>query len=143
MPTIRDTRYEVLVSGISPAVIFNVNISSITPGLLIPIRSSQSPIDSTVALLAIGGIYTSPAFVNIENFSKVIGTILSNVAGTFFLQYSQNGVNVDAEESIVYPGGSVARGFEFPVVAPQARLRYVNGAVAQTSFRLFARGRTL
>jgi hypothetical protein len=128
MSTIRDTQWDVRITDVLDG-----------GASFISIQQHQITLASTSALLLAAANFTS-AFFSVTPYLYVIGSLFSNQAGTFILQQSQDGVLIDAEETIAYPGGSVPRGFKFPVVAGFARLNYTNGAVNQATFRLTAKG---
>jgi hypothetical protein len=69
---------------------------------------------------------------------NVVGLVFSNQGGTLHIEQSANGTNWDFDTEVVIVA-SVGKGFSVPVYAPYVRLRYVNGATAQTAFRLTAK----
>lgn len=94
--------------------------------------------DSTIVNLADGATYTGAQFAT-EGYQKIIGSVFSNAAGTLYVDQSQDITNYDVIETIAYAAGSVLVGFSVEIVAPYARIRFIDTAgTAQTSFRLFA-----
>lgn len=70
---------------------------------------------------------------------RITGTVFANVNGTLFIeQSSDGGANFDVSTSIAVVGGT-GQGFSQELYAPFVRLRYVNGAGAQATFRLYSR----
>jgi len=69
---------------------------------------------------------------------KIYITCYSDVDGTIYVEFSPNNSNWDAVESISYTGGSTSPINPIEVKGRYARIRYVNGATAQSVFRLYA-----
>lgn len=103
---------------------------------------------STSTPLGIGGTYSSgwiqhvstPASpLSVEAYANaVVGSVSSDQSGTLYVDYSFDGVNVVATESISLIGGTPVV-FDRYLRASYVKVRYVNGGVAQTSFILGAR----
>jgi hypothetical protein len=94
--------------------------------------------DSTITNLADGATYTGAQFAT-DGYNKLVGSVYSNATGTLYVDQSQDGTNYDVIDTIAYVGAAVTGGFSVEIVAPYARVRYVDTAgTAQTSFRLFA-----
>lgn len=98
--------------------------------------NTQALADSTTQPLAAGDAYTGAAFP-VAGWGRIVGSVYSDQAGTLYIEQSPDGVNWDVVVSINYAAGTTP-GFSVEVLAPEARLRYVNGATAQTVFRLYA-----
>ena len=98
-------------------------------------------LDSTVAALGIAGTYTGAAF-GVESYARIIGSCYSDVAGTLYIEQRNDGTNWDVQSSFAYAAGELM-GFSVEVVGNEARIRYTNGGVAQTTFRLYARARRI
>lgn len=98
----------------------------------------KSTINSTSTPLAGGATYTG-AWEESPR-SMVLVQSYSDVAGTLYFDFSTDGVNADS----TFPVGGVVTSASVPMVQPAAvggryfRVRYVNGASAQTVFRLGA-----
>ncbi len=90
---------------------------------------------STTTPLAGAGVYTSTS-QNLSRATTVSGTVFADVNGTAYVDWSGDGVNWDVSNAVPVTGGTGVS-FEFDVIAQNFRLRYVNGATAQTTFRLF------
>jgi len=59
----------------------------------------------------------------------------SDVSGTMYSEFSHNAVDVIREDSLSYTGGSKTGNLiDTRLLARYARVRYVNGATAQTTF---------
>jgi hypothetical protein len=96
---------------------------------------------STTTALAAGGTWIS-ASVDCIGFPprvrRILVTLFSDQSGTLYIEFSPDNTNWDSVESFSYTGNTT------PVIGPvevkgrYARLRYVNGATAQTVFRLYA-----
>jgi len=70
------------------------------------------------------------------NYTKLYVTVFADQAGTLYIEQSPDGGNWDVTESISVSanvGVAVVR----EIAAGYARVRYVNGATAQTVFRLY------
>lgn len=96
----------------------------------------KSTVNSTTTPLSGGATFTGTW--EIAPRSMVLAQSYSDVAGTLYFDFSVDGTNQDSTFPV---GGSVASA-GVPLVMPAAvggryfRVRYVNGAVAQASFRL-------
>lgn len=98
--------------------------------------NAQELVDSTTTPLGAGGSYTGTPF-SVAGWGRIVGSVYSDQAGTLYVEQSPDGANWDIATSINYAAGTTP-GFSVEVMAPEARLRYVNGAAAQTVFRLHA-----
>jgi hypothetical protein len=67
---------------------------------------------------------------------RLVGSCFSDQSGTLYIEQSPDGTNWDVVDSFSVTGGS-GIGFSVEKVCPYARVRYVNGATAQTVFRLY------
>ena len=68
---------------------------------------------------------------------KVLGTVYADVDGTLYIEWSSDGGNNwDGQDTISVTGGTPTS-INVDVKAPDMRVRYVNGAAAQTEFRLY------
>ncbi|MEM4847321.1 MAG: hypothetical protein QW794_06160 [Thermosphaera sp.] len=70
------------------------------------------------------------------NYSKLYVTVFANQAGTLYVEQSPDGSNWDVSESISV-SASVGVAVVREIAARYCRVRYVNGATAQTVFRLY------
>lgn len=97
-----------------------------------------STANATTAPLAGGATYTGSW--EAPSRSMVIVQSFSDQAGTLYFDFSVDGVNADS----TFPVGGIATTASTPAVQPAAvggryfRIRYVNGASAQSVFRLGA-----
>lgn len=73
-----------------------------------------------------------------DTYDSVGGTVYSDQSGTAYIDQSTDGVNWDFTTTIAVTGGTGAV-VSVPLVAPIYRLRYVNGATPQTTFRFRAK----
>ena len=98
-------------------------------------------LDSTIIPLVAADTYTGGAFT-VDEYARIVGSIYSDVAGMLYVDQRNDGVNWDVMTTIPYTAAAKA-GFSVEVVGIQARLRYVNGAVNQAAFQLYARARRI
>jgi hypothetical protein len=94
---------------------------------------------STTTPLGANGTYTSGS-LTVSGYGRIVGTVFADQAGTLYIEQSSDGTNWDASTGVSVSAGTPAS-FSVEVVAPTARVRYVNGATAQTAFRLYVRAR--
>lgn len=122
--------------------LYKVKIQDIAPGIIIPVSFEYSlvAIDSTTTPLGGSATYTSASLVECDAYSNICGTCFADQAGTLYIQFSSDGTNVDAESSPIVYVASTLQGFTIPRIAPYTRLKFVNGAAAQATFRLYAWG---
>lgn len=88
----------------------------------------------TTTALAAAGVFTG-AGVDAINFRRITGRVVASHAGVLHIEHSDDNVTWDSVDPLTVAAG-VAYGFDTPIFARHVRLRYVNGATAQTSFRL-------
>lgn len=100
------------------------------------LKNAQTAGDNTNALLAASASYTGVS-LSVEGYARITGTVYSDQAGTLYIEQSPDGTNWDTATSLSV-SAATATSFSVEVVAPYARLRYVNGATAQTVFRLYS-----
>ena len=96
---------------------------------------------STTTTLAANGEWTSSSVDCLgarPYTTKIYIICYSDVDGTIYVEYSPDNSNWDGSESISYTGGSTPAITPVKVKGRYARIRYVNGATAQTTFRLYA-----
>ena len=91
---------------------------------------------STTSALAASGSYTSSS-VSTAGFSRITGSTFADQAGTLNVQQSPDGTNWDIVSSFSV-SANTGTGFSVELVCPYVRLYYVNGATAQTVFRLYS-----
>jgi len=95
----------------------------------------------TTTPLAAGGTWTSSSYdtAATSSSSKYLRiTCYSDVDGTIYVDYSPDGTNWDAIESIAYTGGTTPAIDPIRLKGRYVRVRYVNGTTDQTVFRLYA-----
>jgi len=69
----------------------------------------------------------------------VNGLVFADQAGTLFVEQSNDGATVQFQENFpIAAGWAGGVGFNRRIFGAWVRVRYVNGAVAQTAFSLFA-----
>lgn len=100
------------------------------------IKNDQATAENTIVALGISATYTGILF-STEGYAKITGTVFADQAGTLYIDQSSNGTNWDLSTSVAVTA-SAGVGFSIALVATSARLRYVNGAIAQTVFRLYS-----
>lgn len=105
------------------------------------VKNLVSPVvDYTTTVLGDGATYTGDAFNCSEN-GKIIGSCYSDHAGTLYVDQRNDGTNWDIRDELPYAAADLL-GFEIDVLAPEARVVFVNDAgAAQTAFRLYVRMR--
>lgn len=113
----------------------HVSIDGATIAVPVDVQSMyRTQVVLTAAALAAAGVYTSGA-TDALNFRRITGRVFADVAGTLHIEQSDDNVTFDSIAPITVVA-STAQGFDVPVYARYVRLRYVNGAAAQTAFRL-------
>lgn len=97
-----------------------------------------STLNSTTTPLLANGVFLG-SFEDILGYTNIALTLFSShdsATDGFVLEYSTDGVNIDAIDSYSIFGGSVGTQFSIGVTARYFRIRYTNGAIAQSTFRL-------
>lgn len=98
-----------------------------------------SSANSTSTPLGSNGTFTG-AFEEVKDYSMVsimINSDQASAAGGFILDWSTDGVNIDDSDLLSFsPSLAANKQYTFGPIARYFRLRYTNGAVAQTTFRL-------
>lgn len=111
------------------------DVASVNP-LPVATDGVQSSLNTTVAPLTGGATYTGTYEGN--GYPDVMVSCQTDVAGTLYFDFSPDGTN---DNSFPVAGFTVAAGiheFHTAVKGPrQFRVRFVNGASAQSSFRLY------
>jgi len=107
-------------------------------GTTSPLQLMQDMVlmDSTVTALGASASYTGSARET-KGYARISGSVFADQAGTLYVEQSPNGSNWDVSESVAVSAGVGAK-FTYEIVCPYARIRYVNGATGQTTFRLYA-----
>jgi hypothetical protein len=98
-------------------------------------------LDSTTAVLGGGGTYTTLVAQDSMPYAALCAVVFANQAGNAFIDQSADGVNWDINDTVAVVA-SVGNRIRAARVAPFCRLRYVNGGVAQGSFRFYLFGTT-
>ena len=75
---------------------------------------------------------------NTDLHDRITGLIFSDKAGVLHVEQSGDGTNWDWDDTVTVVVSTGVK-FSFELSGPYVRLRYVNGAAAQTVFRLAAR----
>lgn len=115
-----------VITGKSPDSTY-VNLKS--PGISVE--------NSTTTLLGIGGVFTG-IFQEVLGFSSItVATYANQDSATDGLsfEFSTDGVNIDSTESYSRPAND-GHDFVIGISARYFRVKYINGTVAQTIFRL-------
>ncbi len=95
----------------------------------------QTAVDDTETPLVASDSYTATAFLT-NTYGRIFGTVFADQDGTLYVEQTNDSVNYDAVTAIPVTGGTGV-GFSVTAVAALARVRYVNGGVAQGAFRLY------
>lgn len=96
---------------------------------------------STTSILTGSATFTSSS-IDVSTFDSLTGTIYSDQSGTLTIQQSFDGTNWDLQYQFAYSSTS-SNAISVPVLAPNLRVVYTNGSVAQTAFRLNIGGKPL
>lgn len=116
-----------------------------TPEGKIYIFGELDLVDSTIATIGADGSYASASF-GLNGYHKIVGSCYANQPGTLYVEQSQDNTNWDVISSfpvnvdLTNPRGA---GFQIDVLAPYGRVRYVNLATANTTFRLYTHMRVI
>lgn len=94
---------------------------------------------TTTPLGANGTITVGP--IQTDTAQNIAGSVFSDKAGTLFIEQTFDGINFDISVSQAVAANTPAS-FSQAIIAPVVQLRYVNGGVAQTAFRLYSRSFT-
>ena len=91
---------------------------------------------STTTALAANASWTS-ASEEVLNFGRITGTVFADVAGTIYVEQSPDNTNWDVVDSWSVTANT-GMGFSVELVGRYVRVRFLNSATAQTTFRLFS-----
>ena len=105
------------------------------------INELSAVVSYTTTPLAAGASFTGTAF-STAGWGRIVGSCYSDQGGTLYVDQRNDGLNWDVRSAFSYAAGSLM-GFSVEVVGNEARLVYVNGATAQTVFRLYCRLRRI
>jgi hypothetical protein len=92
---------------------------------------------STNTPLSGNAVYLSPT-MQTDRADYISGTAFADQAGTLYVEQSPNGSDWDLSTSYAILANT-GKGFNEYLYAPYVRLRFVNGASAQSVFRLYSR----
>ena len=98
------------------------------------IRTTQ--LDASQVPLGIGGSFTS-ASKRGNCWRYLRGSVFTDQNGTLFIEQDADNMNFKIQDTINIVA-NVGIGFKIPITSMFIRFRYVNGAVAQTVFRVYA-----
>lgn len=93
-------------------------------------QSNNAPLPAN-GTYASGTIYTGRS-------DYIVGSAFSNQGGTLYIEQSIDDINWDISKTFAIVGGA-GQGFSETIYLPYAKIRFVNGATAQGSFRIYAR----
>lgn len=103
------------------------------------IANVVSTVNSSTTPLAGNATFTGTA-EDVSKFGCIQVYLAADQSGTLNIDYSSDGTNFDQTESytftVVTPGSVTGTSFQFMTEGRYYRLRYVNGASAQLTFRL-------
>lgn len=144
-PSFVSRAFGVFERAIDLQSVYGNNADLTDTGVVFPSANDIAAFDSTITVLGANGVYKTSgqvgaggAFVRVNGYSRVVGTVFADAAGTLNIDWSSDGVNVDYTDSVAVAASTKVK-FSLEVVAPYASVRYVNGAGAQTAvFRLYA-----
>ena len=91
---------------------------------------------STTTALGANASWTSTS-EEVLNFGRITGTVFADVAGTIYVEQSPDNTNWDVVDSWSV-SANAGLGFSVELVARYVRVRFLNSATAQTTFRCFA-----
>ena len=117
----------------------NVNSSSrlLADTTITGVGSKLSTLNSSVVTLGISSTFTG-TFEEVLDFAHITIFVFANVASAvdgLKIDWSQDGVTVDRSDVFSIPANN-GRDFTFGPFGRYFRIRYVNGVVAQTTFKL-------
>lgn len=98
-----------------------------------PVVPTPAPTFTNVPL-ASAGTWVSAAFAA-DGYNFVSGSVFADQAGSIFIEQSENGTNWDVSTNYAVPAND-GKGFKEAILLSLVRVRYVNGGVLQTAFRL-------
>jgi len=87
------------------------------------------------APLAAGATWTGQWLPRSEGTYSIEGTVFADVDGTLHIEQSSDGEHADVDTSYEIQGGD-GKGFKETLVGRFWRLRFVNGAADQKTFRV-------
>ena len=107
-------------------------------------------IDSTTTPLSASGTYTTPSWFDAANYGFVSVMSSSDVAGTLYLQWSNDGTNLHYEEKVEATPLTLSdtTTVYYAIIksdkpARYCRVHYVNSSSDQTKFSLYAYARVI
>lgn len=118
----------------------SVELTGIAPGVVIPIDHENEEIDNSIIPLAGGGSYISPN-LNIKDYAFISLVLFADQNGRLFIEYTPDGISYDAVRRIGYFRN---RPYSYGPVRPPAptmRIQFINGAIAQATFRIYTYGK--
>lgn len=113
-----------------------ISVIAIAPRTMVLLATST-------ATLGIAGVFTSATF-DISLFKDIRVSVFADqisATGGIAIQQTADGTNYDKESKFTYDVASdTEQGFIVDVLAKTGRVKYTNGGVAQTIFRIFIYG---
>jgi hypothetical protein len=112
--------------------------------VLLSSRASETTL-SEIGLLQLFASTTTPLTANATWISptesdlktgRIVGSVFTDQPGQICIDQSPDNVNWDVSDCFAVSAGS-GLGFSVEKIVQHARVRYVNGATAQTVFRLY------
>lgn len=92
---------------------------------------------TTSTPLGNAGVYNTGVLLS-DVFDRITGSVTADQGGTLFIEQSADQTNWDVSTSYTVNAAD-AKGFSEELLLPYVRVRYVNGATPQATFRLTAR----
>lgn len=116
--------------------------SSTVAGEELPVKGALFRLDETAAPLLASGTYATSPGIDVSDYSHIVGTCFASHNGTLFPEFSPDNTDWDGQESRAYIAGEKL-GYKAPRIERYFRIRFVNDATDQTTFRLTANGTTI
>lgn len=125
-----------LMAGSDGTTLRNIAVDTTGKQIIVP-SNVVSTANSSTATLGIGGVFTG-TFEEVKDYatiSIVIRTDQASATDGLEIQWSTNSTDIDDTDTYTIPANN-GKYFTFGPEARYLRIRYTNGAVAQTFFRM-------
>jgi hypothetical protein len=120
--------------------IFGVNIADVASTAEFLTRTSQLVLYTTSVPL-VGLAIAISSILDVTKYRQIVGTCFANQNGSILIEFSADGTNFDATGTIGYIANDKAGIGPIDCVAPYLRVSFINGAVAQATFRFSILGK--
>lgn len=126
------------------AMLQNIDVSLSSRASEATVLAMKSELDNFASLLVVSYTTTplganeawTSAVDSDARTGRIVGSVFADQPGTLYVEQSPDGANWDVVESFPV-SANAGLGFSVEKVVPYARVRYVNGATAQSVFRLY------